>query len=106
MSLERAVTCEWLDEETKQVAQHTLDSWNKLPLEAPEIQDWILQILGYFKGCYYFGSESDGLTVNEKQDPMQAIDSHAGVHLIRQYYPDFQPTSEHFTNAYWGQKPS
>lgn len=27
---------------------------------------------------------------------------HAGVNLIRKYYPDFQPTAEDFQNAKWG----
>lgn len=30
------------------------------------------------------------------------VADHAGVHLIRQYYPEFTPGPEHFAEAHWG----
>ncbi len=31
---------------------------------------------------------------------------HAGVHLIRRYYPEYEPRAEDFAAAYWGTKPA
>ena len=84
---------------------------NKLALDSPEIQDWILQVLGYFRGCYNLlpweeaGWNVSALTISQLLDPMEYIGQHAGVHLIRRYYPEFAPTPEQFTSAYWGTKP-
>lgn len=35
------------------------------------------------------------------RDPLEWIEDHAGVRLIRNYYPNFYPTREHFDNAKW-----
>jgi hypothetical protein len=91
MSLSAAVTCEWLSVETKNAAARRLEKWEKPCLDSPEIQDWIFQMLGYFRGCY--------------RDNVKHVDEHDGVRKIREYYPEFIPTDEHFQNAYWGTKP-
>jgi len=31
---------------------------------------------------------------------LEHADQHAGIHLIRQYYPEFKPTAKHFSGAY------
>ncbi len=113
MSLEAAVECEYLDDATKAAARTLLRTWehNKPALESPEVQEWILQVLGYFKHCFNLTPEKEtrwhanNLTIDNALDPMERAECHAGVHLIRKYYPDFQPTAEHFAQAYWGQKP-
>lgn len=115
MSLSTAVDCEWLDAATRRVAKTVLASWerSKLPLDNAEVQDWIRQVLGYFTNCYRrAGSEApdawncDKLEINKAIDPFARLDDHAGVHLIRKYYPEFTPTPEHFAEAYWGRKPA
>jgi len=97
-----------------------LEQWeqNKLPLDNPEVQDWIEQVMGYFKGCYsgydyktqkISWDASDlrcGLKTNEGE-PLDAVLNqymHAGVHLIRKYYPEFKLTEAIVKNAYWGNK--
>jgi hypothetical protein len=114
MSLEAAVGCDWLDDATRAAVRTVLNSWQKPALDSPEVQEWILQVLGYFKGCYNFGNPdvpenwyAAKLSIRQAEDcnPMDHADQHAGVHLIRKYYPEFTPTPEHFALAYWGQKP-
>ena len=112
MALDYAVESPTLDDATRAVARTILATWerNKLALASSEVQDWILQVLGYFAGCYNLSGEESGwdagkLTINKDANPVLNADKHAGVHLIRKYYPDFQPTPEHFFQAYWGTKP-
>lgn len=52
MSLEAAVDYYWLDDATKTKAAKALDKWKRLPLHAPEVKQWTLQVLGYFAHCY------------------------------------------------------
>jgi len=112
MSLDAAVACEWLDDATRAAARWKLESWQKPDLFSPDVQEWILQVLGYFRHCYNF-SEPDvaenwhaaNLATDYDVDPLACAHQHAGVHLIRKYYPEFTPTAEHFAGAYWGQKP-
>jgi len=113
MCLESAVNCEWLEPGTRAAADRILRTWEgqKPTLESPGVQDWIRQVLGYFQGCYNFTPDvemdwnASHLTITDKVDPLTHADYHAGVHLIRRYYPDYQPTPEQFAQAYWGQKP-
>jgi hypothetical protein len=114
MSLSAAVDCEWLDDATRQAARDILARWrenDRLCLGLPEVKDWIQQVLGYFKGCYsnpeIDGPEAwhaDKLQINAKANPMAFSYCHAGVHLIRKYYPEYEPTAEDFAEAYWGRK--
>ena len=119
MSLEAAVTCEWLDDATQAAARTVLAIWErtKLPLTDKTVVDWIRQVLGYFKGCYNFrfnsedktwdeaGWHAGNLTIDSDLDPMDHLDHHAGVRCIRKYYPDYQPERLDFLRAYWGKKP-
>lgn len=111
MSLSTTLECEWMDDATKAAARTALDSWQRPPMDAPEVIAWILQVLGYFKGCYR-GPDPEpecwhaGRLSIDDRDPMQHLDEHAGVRLIRKYYPEFMPTAQMFLDAYWGTKPS
>ncbi len=114
MCLESAADCDWLDDATRRAARTMLATYKrrKPPLDSPEVQDWIRQVLGYYKGCYCRGDGSKpedwhagNLSIGRKAGEEQPVDHHAGVHLIRKHYPDFTPTPEHFTGAYWGSKP-
>jgi len=111
MSLETAVTSEWLDVGTRAAAKRLLTSWERPPLESAEVQEWIHQVLGYFKGCYCGPQDGEdkwnasNVRIMPGADPVLNADIHNGVHLIRKYYPEFKPTAEHFARAYWGTKP-
>lgn len=113
MSLEAATNDTWIDPEVRRKAQELLETWQAPPIESPEIREWISQVLGYFRGCYQ-GLEKLGeaswhasnLLIDGDLDPMDHVDQHAGVHLIRQYYPSFTPTAGDFEQAYWGTKPT
>jgi hypothetical protein len=106
MCLSSAVDCEWLDPATRAAARRRLDTWQRPALES--VRDWVLQVLGYFRNCYNLTETDDwsvgGLTIADA-DPMLNADNHAGVHLIRKYYPEYMPTADDFAGAYWGSKP-
>jgi len=111
MSLEYAVDSPMLDPATRAAARTVLAAWQKPALDSPAVQEWILQALGYFRGCFNFNPEKEtgwhagNLTIDSALDPLEHADFHAGVHLIRRYYPEYQPTAEQFQQAYWGKKP-
>jgi hypothetical protein len=111
LSLSTAVECEWLNDATRTTARTVLAAWKRPPLDSPEVQEWILQVLGYFRGCYKGeGPEpqcwhADRLRILKSGDDARPNEEHAGIHLIRQYYPEYEPTGEHFAAAYWGTKP-
>lgn len=113
ISLTSAVESDWLNDDTRKVAKNLLDSWKAPAIELPEIQEWILKVLGYFKGCYKVSGNSapdcwnaNKLIVDSKLNPLTNCNRHAGVNLIRKFYPAFIPTAKHFQNAYWGKKPA
>jgi len=116
-SLKAAIKCEQLDDATRVAARTLLATWeaNKLPLTNAAVQDWILQVLGYFHGCYCRGDgsqEEDWHAGNvvipgwggQANKPLP-VERHVGVHHIRKYYPEYVPTAAHFAGAYWGKKP-
>lgn len=117
MSLQAAVDCEWLDDAARGDARTILAAWeaNKKPLDSPAVQEWILQVLGYFRDCYCRsdGSREDDWHTDNLVIPGQRgqsnkplpVERHAGVHCIRRYYPEYKPTAAHFAGAYWGKKP-
>jgi hypothetical protein len=111
MSLSAAVESKWLEPAAKASAQRKLESWKRPALESVKVQDWIIQVLGYFRDCYYnpeHGAEgwhAGKVMIDHERDPMAWVDHHAGVRLIRKYYPEFVPEREHFKQAYWGTKP-
>ncbi len=104
MSLSAALKCDWLNDFAKERVRAILDSWQPPELESPAIQDWIRNVLGYFRGCYK-GQEGVGewhvqnMRMDQDADPMLNIDLHAGVNLIRKYYPAFTPEAKHFAEV-------
>lgn len=110
-SLSAAVDMAWLDDAIRAAAKHRIESWQRPPLDSPEVQEWILQVLGYFRNCY----RGDGpepecwnagkLRIVKSGDDERPTEEHAGVHLIRKYYPEYEPTGEQLSAAYWGTKP-
>ena len=112
MSLSFAATCEWLDDATRQAAGVALVGWERPAIGSGRVQEWIGQVLGYFRGCYKGNPdlgekawEAGNLRMDQKVDPTLNVELHAGVHLIRRYYPEYVPTAEDFAGAYWGTKP-
>jgi hypothetical protein len=115
MSLSAAVNYEWLDNITRHQAGQIIDKWNqnRPAIDSAEVKDWIQQVLGYFRGCYKnpklqepdcWAASVLSIDQDNKADPMTLIDYHAGVHLIRRYYPEYVPTADDFASAYWGTK--
>jgi hypothetical protein len=37
---------------------------------------------------------------------MEHLFDHLGVHHIREFYPEFVPSTEDFEKAYWGERPA
>jgi hypothetical protein len=112
MSLSAAAECEWLDDFTRQQAKNKLESWEAKPLTDPEVKEWVYQVLGYFKRCYRNPDHSEPqcwyadkvVITDHPRDRGLGINDHAGVHLIRRYYPDYEPCEEDFYQAHWGKK--
>jgi len=111
MSLEAAVDCDWLADSAKAQARMALDKWrlqDRPPLHAPEVRNWIWQVLGYFRNCYNDnpadpeGWHARNLTIDSARSPMEHPERHAGVNLIRRFYPEYTPTCDDFASAYWG----
>lgn len=104
MSLTAARDSAWLNPQTRKAAANILRHWQPLPITSAEVEDWIARVLGYFRGCYSPDGEKWNAQdlIIDKRNPLQHADRHAGVHLIRRYYPNYQPTVGDFANAYWG----
>jgi hypothetical protein len=101
------------DPKAKAAARAKLAGWKPLPLGDPQVQDWIHQVLGYYKGMYVGMDKGmqqswavSDLRNMPDADPVLNQDIHAGVHRIRAYYPGFKPTQYDFQVAYWGRKPT
>ena len=107
-SLSYAVTQEWIDPSVRAEAQQLLDAWHDAPpaVESEEVQAWIHRVLGYFKNCYVNPATGSrhvaDLLICPDLDPMEATMRHAGVLLIRDFYPDWLPERHHFDTARWG----
>ncbi len=91
-----ATTCEYILNDSKMVAKMKLDSWNPLPLNDEKVVKWVRQVLGYFRNCY------KNRDMNEPDCWMEWVEDHAGVRLIRKYYPEYNPSQEDFDMAKWG----
>jgi hypothetical protein len=109
MSLSSAVESEWLADETRAEAARVLRHWQRPALDSPEVQQWIAQVLGYFANCYRNPAAKAGeewnasnLIIDRERDPVASADDHAGVNLIRKYYPEYAPSAEDFARAKWG----
>lgn len=111
LSLTTALEASWIEDEVRAEVKRLLDSWQRPALESPEIQDWIHQVLGYFRGCYRNPALPESqqwnasyLIINQGANPLAFVMDHAGVRWIRKFYPEFVPTAEHFEHAYWGKR--
>lgn len=111
MSLESASESEWLNEEVRNEAKRLLRTWKPARNSSRTI-DWMHQVMGYFRGMYRDPSAKIGeewhvshLLNLPSIDPVKNQNRHAGVHLIRQFYPDFKLTHKMLEGAYWGTKP-
>lgn len=110
MSLTVALDCDWLDDETKKEVSLILNNWEreKLPLEHEEVKNWTCLVMGYFHDCYQSDNGSwnaSDLKINKNLDPFLHENKHAGVNLIRKFYPEFHLSFECLGEAYWGTKP-
>ena len=110
MSLSYAAECDYISPAVRAEAKRKLAEWsaNRLAIDSNEVQAWVRQVLGYFKGCYRNPDRSGVQQWNaseliiDNRDPLANADDHAGVRTIRHYYPEFTPTAEHFAQARWG----
>lgn len=107
-SLSHAVETEYLSDELRREAAAKLAEWDadKLPLDAPEVVAWVRSVLGYFANCYAGEGptpwRAGSLKIERGRDPMISPADHAGVNMIRNFYPEFTPTAADFANAKWG----
>lgn len=114
MSLSYASESDWLNSKTKQAARGMLKTWenSKLSIFDPEVQNWIHNVLGYFHDCYLpvdavgniISENASELIIDKDRDPMAIPSLHAGVNLIRKYYPNYTPRNIDFILAYWGKR--
>ncbi len=112
MTLSYALKSPTVDSMTLARVMTLLSAWKatKPPLTAPAVKDWIRQCLGYYAGCFNFQGNEAGwhcqnLTIDSDVDPLENAEFHAGVHRIREFYPDYTPCRLDFLRAYWGTKP-
>jgi len=107
ISLTYAVESDDVHPEMRGRAQAILNRYKLPPINDPQVQDWIYRVMGYFRGCYV-GKEgswqASDLVIDSTRDPIKHQNEHAGVHLIRQYYPEFKLTKTILKKAYWGEK--
>lgn len=103
MSLHGATESEWLDAETKERAKVILDGYSPPHINAPYVQQWIEEVLRHFRHCYEGDASlgdkrwnAENLLISRGLDPVENQDKHAGIHWIRQWYPDFVATQDHF----------
>lgn len=109
MSLSAAADAEWLDDATRAEARRILADWVAPSLMLKSTREWVSQVLGYFRHCYrnpnvaterqWHASE---VIIDRDRDPVVFADHHAGVRLIRGYYPHYEPTALDFADAHWG----
>ena len=102
VALSSAVDTEWLDDKTKAEAKKIMDDWTALLISNILVEDWIHQVLGYFKNGYKGQSWNVGDLVFDSRDPVSNQNDHAGVHFIRKYYPQYKLTEADLKQAYWG----
>jgi len=111
MCLSSAVECDWLADDTRAAAKKMLGDWRAPAIDSPEVVEWIRQVLGYFRGCYRGeGAEPECWhagqlrIIHGDHASLPPIAEHAGVRMIREYYPAYVPTDDDFSGAYWGSK--
>lgn len=108
-SLSAAVACEWVSDEARAEAKALLDAWTEANRGTTPPVAWVRSVLGYFRHMYRWRDRADPkawhvseLLADSKRDPVENADDHAGVNLIRRFYPEFTPTADDFAQARWG----
>ena len=84
------------DKEIVILANDRMNEWNKLDklsLTDSRTESWINFVMTYFENCYQnpetkSWNATDLLIAN--LNPIENQDTHAGVHFIRKYYPEFK----------------
>jgi hypothetical protein len=109
MCLESAAHASYVPQDIRDDAAHLLSSYQPPSIDSTQVQEWILQVLGYFPGCYRNPDAGERQwhasdVVIDKRDAIVNQDDHCGVHHIRKWYPDYKLTQEHLSSAYWGSK--
>lgn len=111
MSLSAAMEADYLDPKIRYQARRILERWTAENASATPDPKWVRQVLGYFRHCYR-GPVAlpngehwrvERLSINPERDPMAYPADHAGVNLIRKYYPGYEPTAVEFSEAKWGE---
>ena len=108
MSVDYVLNDENVPASAKAQIRRIIGKVEKTDISAPEIQDWIRQVMGYFNTCYQGENGSwsaSDLKIDKDADPIENQDKHAGVNLIRKHYPEFVLTEDILKGAYWGTKP-
>ena len=111
MSLEAAEGAARLDPTTRKEVRELLNKWksSRPPLDSPKVRKWVSQVLGYMRNGYrnpdVVGSaqwNASNLIFDTTRDPVRNADDHAGVRVIRKFYPEYMPTDSDFAGARWG----
>jgi hypothetical protein len=98
---------DWIELEVRQEAKKLLSDWESKNSHKKPDSTWVKKTLAYFKHCYFNpdinvnGWDALHLLIDRNKDPMQHIDTHAGVHFIRKFYPKYKPKAKDFTGT-WG----
>ena len=100
VSLESAKDYSWIHESARVEAYKLLRDWQRPAIDSEEIEDWIVEVLRYFKNCYLSSKQvasgkrnvSD-LICNSEFNPYAYKDIQAGTAFIQRYYPDFVCTN-------------
>lgn len=107
MSLSAAVAADYVSESVRAEAVRLLADWRTASEGKAPDPAWVRSVLAYFRGCYRnlkAGEKqwhASHLILDSKRDPMAQPEEHAGVNLIRGFYPGFMPQREDF-NGTWG----
>ena len=113
LNLSSAVDDEWLEPGARAAARKALADWekNKPSLDHPAVEEWVRYVLSYYRGSYATrGTEGaerwnvSNLEFDQELDPVENADRHAGVRMIRRYYPEYNPRVEDFAPGGYGQK--
>ena len=98
-------------EDIRKNATKILRKWNRPVLETDAIQNWIFQVLGYFRNCYTKDpairdvNNKESFYINKVGDPWNFPNNHLGILHIKNYYPEYVPCEDDFAQAYWGSQP-
>ena len=100
VSLESAKDYGWIHESARLEARKLLANWQRPAIDSEEIEEWIVEVLRYFKHCYLNSwqivsgnRDVKDLIINSELDPYKYKNIQAGTAFIQRYYPDFVCTN-------------